>query len=45
VTFKAARPVYCALSPAKLAAAGFTMPPWQDAMRRWLTAQAASTPD
>jgi dTDP-4-dehydrorhamnose reductase len=41
VTFKAARPVYCALSPAKLASAGFRMPTWQDAMRRWLTGRTA----
>jgi dTDP-4-dehydrorhamnose reductase len=33
---KAARPKYCALDNGKLAAAGFTMPPWQDAIRRWL---------
>jgi dTDP-4-dehydrorhamnose reductase len=36
VVLKAARPVYCALSPRKLAAAGFTMPAWQDALGRWL---------
>lgn len=33
---RAARPRYCALHPGKLAAAGFPMPPWQDAVRRWL---------
>jgi dTDP-4-dehydrorhamnose reductase len=33
---RAARPRYCALDNAKLAAAGFRMPPWQDALRRWL---------
>jgi dTDP-4-dehydrorhamnose reductase len=33
---KAPRPRYCALDNAKLAAAGFPMPPWQDALRRWL---------
>ncbi len=33
---KASRPSYCALSPGRLAAAGFPMPPWQDALRRWL---------
>ena len=37
VAMRAARPRYCALDNAKLAAAGFRMPPWQDAMRRWLT--------
>jgi dTDP-4-dehydrorhamnose reductase len=34
----AKRPRYCALSNAKLAAAGFAMPPWQDALRRWISA-------
>lgn len=32
---KAARPVYCALSNAKLSRAGIAMPPWQDAVRRY----------
>jgi dTDP-4-dehydrorhamnose reductase len=32
----APRPRYCALSPAKLAAAGIVMPPWQDALKRYL---------
>ena len=36
-TFPAARPQYCALSNAKLAAAGFAMPSWQDALRRYLS--------
>jgi dTDP-4-dehydrorhamnose reductase len=36
VPLKAARPRFCALSPARLAAAGFPMPPWTDALRRWL---------
>jgi dTDP-4-dehydrorhamnose reductase len=36
VVLKASRPTYCALSPRKLAAAGFTMPSWQDALGRWL---------
>jgi dTDP-4-dehydrorhamnose reductase len=36
VRLKAARPTYCALSPRKLAAAGFVMPAWQDALGRWL---------
>jgi dTDP-4-dehydrorhamnose reductase len=35
----AARPRFCALSNRKLAAAGFAMPAWQDALRRWLTAR------
>jgi dTDP-4-dehydrorhamnose reductase len=37
VQLKAQRPRYCALDNSKLAAAGFPMPPWQDAVRRWLT--------
>jgi dTDP-4-dehydrorhamnose reductase len=32
----APRPRYCALSTAKLAAAGIVMPPWQDALERYL---------
>jgi dTDP-4-dehydrorhamnose reductase len=36
VTMRAARPRYCALDNSKLAAAGFVMPAWQDAVRRWL---------
>ena len=34
---RARRPRYCALSNAKLAAAGIGMPAWQDAVRRHLT--------
>lgn len=34
---KVPRPRYCALSTKKLAATGFTMPTWRDALRRWLT--------
>lgn len=41
VTFTAARPLYCALDNGKLAAAGFAMPPWQDALRRWLATRDA----
>jgi dTDP-4-dehydrorhamnose reductase len=33
---RASRPRYCALSPAKLAAAGITMPSWQEALGRYL---------
>jgi len=36
VKLKAPRPRYCALSNAKLAAAGFEMPTWQDALRRFI---------
>jgi dTDP-4-dehydrorhamnose reductase len=34
--FRAPRPRYCALSNAKLAAAGVAMPSWQDALARYL---------
>ena len=37
VKMKARRPQYAALSNAKLAAAGVTMPTWQDALRRYLS--------
>jgi dTDP-4-dehydrorhamnose reductase len=37
VTLRAKRPRYCALANDKLAAAGFLMPPWQDAIARWFT--------
>jgi dTDP-4-dehydrorhamnose reductase len=33
---RAQRPQYCALSNAKLAAAGVAMPPWQDALARYV---------
>lgn len=33
---RAARPLYCALSNEKLRAAGVAMPPWQDAVARYL---------
>jgi dTDP-4-dehydrorhamnose reductase len=36
VRLRAARPQFCALSNAKLAAAGVTMPTWQDALARYL---------
>ena len=42
VLLAAARPRFCALSNRKLAAAGFTMPPWQDALRRWLGARGGA---
>jgi dTDP-4-dehydrorhamnose reductase len=35
---KAPRPRYCALSNAKLASAGIHMPPWQDALARYVSA-------
>ena len=37
LTLRAARPRYCALATPKLAAQGFTMPSWQDAVQRWLS--------
>jgi dTDP-4-dehydrorhamnose reductase len=36
LTLRAKRPRYCALATTKLAAHGFEMPPWQDAVSRWL---------
>jgi dTDP-4-dehydrorhamnose reductase len=36
LTLRAARPRYCALSASKLSSRGFAMPPWQDALARWL---------
>jgi dTDP-4-dehydrorhamnose reductase len=36
LTLRAPRPRYCALDTAKLAAQGFTMPSWEDALGRWL---------
>jgi dTDP-4-dehydrorhamnose reductase len=33
---KAPRPRFCALANRKLAAAGFDMPAWQDAVARWI---------
>jgi dTDP-4-dehydrorhamnose reductase len=40
VRFDAPRPRFCALSNRKLAEAGFVMPSWNDALRRWLTIRA-----
>lgn len=37
VLLKAARPQYSALSTARMAAAGFPMPTWQNALTRWLS--------
>ena len=42
VVLPASRPQYAALSNAKLAAAGFTMPAWQDAISRYLSARPAA---
>src|SRR5215212_306868 len=38
IVMRARRPRFCALSNAKLAAAGIPMPSWQDALRRHLSA-------
>ena len=38
----AARPRFCALSNAKIVAAGATMPTWEDALDRYLTARLAA---
>lgn len=40
VQWKARRPQFCALNPHKLAAAGFAMPSWRDALRRWVAVRA-----
>ena len=36
---KASRPRFCALANRKLAAAGFAMPSWNDALSRWLASR------
>jgi dTDP-4-dehydrorhamnose reductase len=41
LNLRARRPRFCALSVRKLAAAGFSMPPWPDALRRWLAGRDA----
>jgi dTDP-4-dehydrorhamnose reductase len=43
VPMKAQRPRFCALANGKLAAAGFSMPSWQDAISRWLATRDALT--
>jgi dTDP-4-dehydrorhamnose reductase len=39
IKFRADRPLYCALSNAKLAAAGAVMPAWQDALAHYLASR------
>ncbi len=39
VQMKASRPRFCALATDKIAAAGFPMPAWQDAIGRWLASR------
>ena len=43
VRLRAQRPQYCALSNAKLLAAGIAMPTWQDAIRRFVAAEHLGT--
>jgi dTDP-4-dehydrorhamnose reductase len=43
VKLPAARPQYCALSNAKLAAAGYAMPSWQNALERYIEAGRGAT--
>lgn len=38
----APRPAFCALSVEKLEATGFSMPSWQDGLRRWLAARGTA---
>lgn len=42
LALKASRPQYAALSNAKLAQAGYAMPPWQDAIARYLDARTGA---
>ncbi|HXT31757.1 MAG TPA: dTDP-4-dehydrorhamnose reductase [Vicinamibacterales bacterium] len=44
VAAKAARPRFCAMSPARLAEFGVVMPPWQDAVRRFLREDLQGVP-
>ncbi len=44
VQLRAARPLYCALSPARLATTGFVMPRWQDALARYIAARRKAGP-
>jgi dTDP-4-dehydrorhamnose reductase len=43
IRMKATRPRFCALTNGKLAAAGFPMPSWQDAITRWMQTRGALT--
>jgi len=42
VPLRAARPLYCALSNAKLRGAGIDMPSWQDALARYISTHSRS---
>jgi dTDP-4-dehydrorhamnose reductase len=39
VQMQARRPLFCALANDKIAAAGYPMPSWQDAVARWIVAR------
>lgn len=41
VALKAQRPRFCALANRKIAAAGYPMPPWEDAVARWIAGRGA----
>lgn len=43
IRLRAERPRFCALDTRKLADAGFAMPPWEDALQRWLAARVAAS--
>ena len=43
VAAPAARPRFCAMSPERLASLGIVMPPWQDAVERYLAADVQSS--
>jgi dTDP-4-dehydrorhamnose reductase len=43
VRLKAPRPRFCALANRKLAEAGFPMPPWPDALARWIASRGRIT--
>jgi len=44
VQLRAQRPMFCALSNEKLRSAGVDMPPWQDALARYLSAPPGASP-
>lgn len=44
VALRAARPLYCALSNAKLRSIGIDMPSWQDALARYVATTGSSSP-
>jgi len=44
MTLRASRPLFCALSNEKLRLAGIDMPPWQDAIARFVSALRSTAP-